>query len=140
MFLDCIFNCRSLSATKLIQNCMNRAVELISQLEQDRSSLIVNTKESFEKIVVDSISKSFGVNHDRINEVHENLKFIETDLFSFKSSIRTLINSIVPKALRMEQRSKVCNVLNKLCDGLEAGANENCERLKIQFEMFASGG
>lgn len=120
---------------------MNSAADLISQLEDDRSCVVVNTKESFEKIVAESMSKSLGVNHERINEVHENLKLIETDLLSFRSSIKALINSVAPKALRLKLQSReVCKAFGELCGGVEAGATENSERLKIQLEMFASGG
>lgn len=120
---------------------MSSAADLISQLEGDGSGVIVNTKEIFEKIVIETIFKSLGFNHERINEVHKNLKLIETDLLSFKSSIKALINSIAPKAFRLKLRSKeVRKAFDELCGGVETGATENSRRLKIQMEVFASGG
>lgn len=120
---------------------MNRVADLISQLDEDRGCVIVNTKEGFEKFVVETIFKSLGVNHERINKVHKNLKLIETDLLSFKSSIKALINSVAPKAFRLELRSReVRKAIDELREGVEAGATENSERLNIQMEIFASGG
>lgn len=138
---DWIFNYRSLSATNLLQNCLNSAAELISQLEKDKSCVVVNTKEIFEKIVVDSISKTLGVNQERIKEVLEKLNLIETDLLSFKGSIKALIHSIVPEAFGTKfLRREVQEVFDELCGEVEAGATENSERLNIHLETFAFGG
>lgn len=136
-----IFNYRSLSASNLMQNCLESAAELISRLAKDKNCVVVNTKDCFEKIVVDSISKSLGVNQERIKELYENLKLIETDLLSFKGSFKALINSIAPEAFRTKfLQTEVNQVFNELCGEVEAGATENSERLNIHLETFAFGG